>query len=249
MTLFKAELIYFLRSPIIWLIMALSAFISAWFFLLSLELFSNMQIKFAQMSDAPTLLQGIIFPVVSAQAQLSIGIVAIIAGLSFSRLHNNNGWLLIKMQQRTEWFVIRCKYFALMVIVMIFLLPTFLAVLSLVWMTELPIFPVIISFLGLLMLLMWMVALGMYISSMVNNAGFSILLCLVFLVILWLLSYSGLGEQWGKNWLQVLSPRYHFNQFLSNYLSLASLVFFILGTLLMLYATKVRLIHKRYTIL
>ncbi len=249
MNLFKAELIYFLRSPVIWIIMALTSFISAWLFLLSLELFSTVQVKFAQMSDAPTVLQGVIFPVISAQAKILIVIVAIIAGLSFSRLSGNNGWMIIKIQQKSEWFVIRSKYMAMLLIAMLFLLPSLFAIISLMMMTELPIVPIIMAYIGLIMLLMWMLALGMYISSLVNNVGFSILLCLVSLAILWLLSYSGLDAQWGKNWLQVFSPRYHFNQFLSDYLSVASIVFFVLGTMVMLYAIKIRLIHKRYMLL
>ena len=246
MTTFQAELKYYLRSPIIWLIMALSAFVTAWSFLLSVELFTSMQVKFAEMSDAPTILQGIIYPVISAQAKLAILIVAIVAGLSFSRLSINNGWSLIKGQHQTEWHIIKQKYLAILLVALIFTIPAIIAIFSLLIIAGLKLMPVIMAICGLILLLMWMLALAMYISSLVTNTGFAILLCIVILLMFWLLSQSSVGAEWGKNWLQVLSPQYHFQQFLSAYLSLASLFYFIVGITICLLATRIRLIHKRY---
>lgn len=228
--------------------MALSTFVSGWSFLLSIELFTTMQLKFAGMSDAPTIVQAIIYPVISAQAKLLIVIVAIVAGLSFSRLAHNNGWSLVIGAQYTEWTIIKHKYLAILFITLIFIVPTTLATVSLMMMASLPVLPIIIALMGLLLLVMWMLALAMYLSCLVSNTGFAILLCIVVLMFLWLLSQSSIDSVWGKNWLQVLSPYYHFQQFTSAYISLAAMIYFIAGTIICLWATKIRLIHKRYSL-
>jgi ABC-type transport system involved in multi-copper enzyme maturation permease subunit len=248
MTLRQAELKYYLRSPIIWLILAFTAFISAWSFLLSIDVFTTLQVKFAGMSDAPTITQGIIIPMLLAQSKLLIIVVAIIAGLSFARLSDNNSWFLLTSSQLSEWDIIYHKYSALLIIVLIFILPTLLALGCLSFITGVQFAPLALAILGLLLLLMWMSALTMLISSFVNNSGFSILLCLFVLLFLWVLSQSAVEFEWGKNWLQALTPFYHFNKFSSDYISFSSLFYFVIGTGINLWLIKIRLIQKRYVL-
>lgn len=246
MTLYQAELKYYLRSPVIWLIVAVSAFIAAWSFLLSIELFTTLQVKFAGMSDAPTIVQGIVFPLLSAQSKILIIIVAIVAGLSFSRLSNNNSWSLITSAQMSDWKIIQHKYLAVLFVCLIFILPAIVAILSLMFIVGLQILPVFIALVGLLLLLLWMLALGLLLSSLVNNTGFAILLCIVSFMLLWLLSQSAIDAEWGKNWIQVFTPFYHFKQFTTDTISWASVFYFLTGTVLFLWMTKIRLMQKRY---
>ena len=248
MTLYQAELKYYLRSSVIWVIVAVSAFIAAWSFLLSIELFTALQVKYAGMSDAPSIVQGIIFPLLSAQSKILIIVVSIIAGLSFSRLSQNQSWSLISSAQLSDWKIIQGKYLAILLVCLIFILPTIAAVLSLMFIAGLPFLPVFIAFVGLLLLLLWMLALGLLLSSLVDNTGFAILLCIVSFMTLWLLSQSAIDAQWGKNWIQAFSPYYHFKQFTSDYIPLASIFYFVVGTFLSLWATNVRLIQKRYSL-
>jgi len=247
-TVFQAELKYYLRSPIIWIIVALSAFVSAWSFLLAIDLFTVMQVKFAAMTDAPTIVQGVIFPVISAQAKLLILIVPIIAGLSFARLQTNNGWSMVNAYAFSELHFIKQKYLAVLLVSIIFIVPSFIAVLILAFMAHISFVPIIYAMIGLLLLLMWMLGLSMYISSLVSNSGFAILLCLVILLMLWVLSFSGLDAEWGKNWIQVFSPHYHYQQFLTSYLPFSSIFYFIAGVVFCIWAIKIRLIHKRYVL-
>lgn len=248
MTLFKAELKHYLRSPIIYLIMALIAFVSAWSFLLSIELFSLMQIKFAGMSDAPTILQGIIYPVISANAKILVIIISIIGGLSFSRLLNNNAWSLVLNAQYSDNKIILQKYLAVLLVVFVFVSPALLAVCALTLLANVHLLPVLMALIGFLLLLMWMLAIAMFVSSLVDNTGFAILLCIVLFMLLWVFSQASLGEDWGKNWVQVISPFYHFQRFSSNTIVYASLFYFVVGTILALLATKARLMHKRYSL-
>ena len=248
MNIFQAELKYYLRSPVIWLVMSISAFTSGWSFLISLDLFTRMQLKFATMSDAPTTTSGIVFPMISMQALIMMIIVAIIAGLSFSRLSGSNAWSMIISSRLSEWHIIRQKYLALLVISLLFMLPILLVTLSLSIISEVEILTVLIAIFGLILLVMWMLAVSMYISSLVNNTGFAIMLSLLIFLLLWFLSQSTAGSEWGKNWIQVLTPQYHFKQFISDYYTYASLFYFLSGIFLFLYACKIRLIHKRYVL-
>ncbi|HFC30528.1 MAG TPA: hypothetical protein ENJ44_05745 [Oceanospirillales bacterium] len=245
MNIFKAELKYYLRSPLIWLVAALFAFISAWSFLMAIEIFSRMQIKFAGMSDAPTISQGIIFPVIATIAKLSLLIVAIVGGLSFSRYQQNNGWSLIHAYQKSHFRFILQKFMADALVCLLFVLPAILSVIILAIMAKISLAAIFVAIIGLIFLLLWMLSLILFLSSLSNNSGFAILLGLVILVLLWSLSHSTLDASWGKNWLQVLSPQYHFLQFLGSSLSFASIFYFLSGILLMLWAISIRLTHKR----
>ncbi len=249
MNLFQAELKYYLRSPFIWLIWAVMAFISAWSFLLSIELFSTLQAKFAGMSDAPTIVEGVIFPLLFAQSKLLMLVVAIVAGLSFARLSQNQSWSLIVATQLSDWQIVLQKYAALLLVCIIFMLPNLLAILSLLVMAQLPGLPiliVVIAMLGLLLMLIWMLALGMWLSSLVDNSGFAILLCLAVFMLLWLISQSNLDAAWGKNWIQVFSPFYQFSRFTADTVPFVSVYYFVTGAAISLWAVTVRLLHKRH---
>ncbi len=245
MTIFTAELKYFLRSPLIWLVAALFAFVSAWSFLMAIELFTALQIKFAGMSDAPTITVGIIFPVIATLAKLSLLVVAIVGGLGFSRYSHNNGWSMINAHCGTDFIFVWKKFSACLLVCSIFLLPAISAVLVLALMAHIPIITVFIALFGLLLLIMWMLAGVLFLSSLSNNAGFAILLSLVVLIFLWSLSTSSLDASWGKNWLQVLSPHYHFLSFLSSSITYASVFYFLCGQMIFLYACTQRLAHRR----
>ena len=246
MTVFQAELKYYFRSPIIWLILSFSAFVSAWSFLLTIDLFTTLQIKFASMSDAPSITQGIIFPLLKAQAKILMVVVAIIGGLSFARLADINAWSLLLGAGCSEWKLVRQKYWALVLVVLIFILPSLLAIMSLVFMADIQWWPVLLSIGGLLLLLFWMTAIAMLVSSFINNSGFAILLNLVLFMLLLLFAQSIDDGSWGKNWLEVLSPYYHFIQFQGSYVSWATVLYFMLGILLSLWFIRIRLIHKRH---
>lgn len=246
MNLFQAELKYYLRSPIIWVILALSAFISAWSFLLSVEIFTTLQVKFVGMSDAPTIANGIIYPLIGAQSKILIIIVSIIGGLSFARYSETISSHLISNSQLSASQVIKHKFMALLLISFLFIFPTIAAIVSLVFMTKIHIFTISVAILGLLLLMIWMLALALLISSFVKNTGFSILLCIVVFLGLLLLSQSSFDNSWGKNWIQVFSPFYHFKQFTNDYVPYSSLMYFIVGSLLSLWLAKIRFVHNRY---
>lgn len=248
MNVFQAELKYFLRSPLIWLVLAVSAFISAWSFLLTLDLFTSLQVKFATMSDAPNITQGIVFPLLTAQSKILMLVIAIVGGLSFARLADANGWSLLISAQCSDMKIIMHKYLALLVVMFIFVVPLLLAIISLVLLSDIELWPVLLAMAGLFLLLMWMGAISMLLSSFVNNSGFAILLNLVFFMLLWLFSQSANDGSYGKNWIEVLSPYYHFVQFQSSYISLASLLYFVAGTVFILGFVRIRLVHKRYSL-
>lgn len=248
MTLFQSEIKYFLRSPLIWLILSLTAFLSAWSFLLSIELFTTLQVKFAGMSDAPTITQGILTPFISSQAKILVFITSIIGGLSFARLSHNNGWSLLHLTQYSEFRIVWQKYSALIAVCFLFISPALLAVVSLSIISGIQWLPVIVMSSGLVLLMLWMLALTMMLSSFFSNSGFAILLSLIVLMALLLITQSGLGAEWGKNYLQIISPFYQFFQFTKNTIPITSIAYFVFGITLFLFIVKVRIMHKRYVL-
>ena len=245
MTLFQSEIKYFLRSPLIWLILSLTAFLSAWSFLLSIELFTTLQVKFAGMSDAPTITQGILTPFISSQAKILVFITSIIGGLSYARLSHYNGWSLLHLTQYSEFKIVWQKYSALIAVCFLFISPALLAVVSLSIISGIQWLSVVVMSCGLVLLMFWMLALTMMLSSFFSNSGFAILLSLMVLMVLLLITQSGLGAEWGKNYLQSISPFYHFFQFSKNSIPVASVAYFIFGIALFLFIVKVRITHKR----
>jgi len=246
MNTFQTEIIFFKRSTLLWFILALFAFVSAWSLLMTMEVFASVQVKFASMSDAPTLYQGIIYPVMVMQSKLMILLVAIVAGLSYSRLSQNNAWPLLLSSCQSEWSIVVQKYLASFVIAMVFVLPVFAALICLSFLAKIAIFPVLMSLFALLLLIAWMLAMGHFLSSLVNNAGFAVLLCTLVLMVFLMLSQSTIAVTWGKNWIQVFSPFYHFKRINSDIFSMVSLFYFFSNIALLLGLTMIRLKHKRY---
>lgn len=230
----------------IWVVMAVFAFVSAWFFLMSTELFMTIQTRFAGMSDAPTVMSGIVFPMITMQAKLSVFIVSIISGLSFSRLQHENGWFLILSNPQSEILTVGQKYIAGLFVSILFQMPLIFALGFLGFQSTLPFLPLSIALAGLFFLIAWMAAFALFISTWVNNSGFSILLNIIGLLALWSLSNSVLDSSWGKNWMGLLSPQYHFRQYLTDKLALESIYYFLMGTAVLLFAASVRLQHRRY---
>jgi ABC-type transport system involved in multi-copper enzyme maturation permease subunit len=245
MTPFQAELKYYLRSPLIWLVATVFAFVSAWSFLLLFDLYIQNQVKFAGMSDAPSVYEGIIFPAIQTQAKLMIVVVSILGGLSFARLYQNNAWSFVQHSQHSEIKIIINKFMAVFTVSILFLVPLFVASALLMFFANLPLLPLLIACLGLLMLLFWMLSLSLLISSLSQNSGFAILMSLILLIMLWMLSQTSLDATWGKSWIVSFSPQYHFKQFFSAYLSYASLFYFASGTMILLFACQIRIIQKR----
>ncbi len=245
MTLYQAELKYYLRSGLIWFVAAIFAFISAWSFLLLLDLYNQNQVKFAGMTDAPNIYEGIIFPAIQTQAMLMIVVVSILGGLCFARLYQNNGWSFIQQSQHSEIKIILNKFMAVFTVSILFIIPLLIASLLLVFFTNLSILPLLIASLGLILLLFWMLSWSLFISSLSQNLGFAILMSLILLIMFWMLSQTSLDASWGKNWIISFSPQYHFQQFFGSYLSYASLFYFGFGTLILLLACQIRIIQKR----
>lgn len=243
-----AELNYFKRSTLMWFVMALFGFVSAWSLLMTMEVFANVQVKFAGMSDAPTLYQGIIYPVIAMQAKLMILLVSIVAGLSYSRLGQYNAWSLLLTAHCSEFLIVQHKYWATVLVACFFVLPLFLALMCLSFFAKMAVLPVLVSLFGLSLLILWMLALCHYLSSLVTNAGFAVLLCAMVLMLFLMLSQSASSASWGKNWLQVFSPFYHFQRFNSDTFSLVSVFYFVSNISLFLWLTTIRLRHKRYSL-
>ena len=200
------------------------------------------------MSDAPTITQEILTPYLSSQAKILVFITSIIGGLSFSRLNHNNGWELLHGAQRSAFKLMVQKYLALVVVCLLFITPALLATVSLIIVSLNPWLQVVILMLGLVLLMLWMLALTMMLSSFVKNSGFAILLSLIVLMTLLLITQSSLGDEWGKNWLQLFSPFFHFIQLSKNRIPITSIYYFLFGIIMFLWIAKIRIVHKRHTL-
>jgi ABC-type transport system involved in multi-copper enzyme maturation permease subunit len=104
---------------------------------------------------------------------------------------------------------------------------------------------VVIGVMGFTLFMLWLMALGVLISSHCQSTGTAVLLSLVVFVAVWMLGSDVAGEEYGLNWLKLFSPQSHLKWFCAGELSLSSLVYFLGGCLCFLWLTKQQLIAIR----
>lgn len=242
---FQAEKVYFFRKPLIFVIFALLSLTFSWGFLSLIDVFQANQIKFSGMTDAPSVLEAVVFQALQWQVKLLLVLCSIIGGLTYARWNQNNlhSFYLQSSQSTPHWVL--SKFAFAIFLMLIFSLPSLLQIFYVYVKAEQFSIRIVSALCGWLLVLAWMIAFTQFISSLLKNSAFAILLNIVVLGFSWFIGFSLTDNSWGKNWIQVLSPSYQFQQFLTVQISLASVVYFLFGIGILLLATTLVLKHRR----
>ncbi len=227
MTWLKKERLFLWRSPAIWLVLALLTFSSAWLFWLMVDRYVQLQTSFADLAQPPAVTSHLLVPFFKTVAQLALMLMAVISGMSVAQERSQGTWIHVFQQANR---LVLNKWLASWSVSLVLLLVLVLAWWCLDSASQIHQPVVALSLLALLLLMGWLQALGMYISSLSEQSGMAILLSLVVFTLLWMLGENQALAAYGVNWLSLMSPLKHFDWLSSGQLSWASVLYFVLGT-------------------
>ena len=250
MKVFKKEWKTSTRSAAMWLVLAIFSLIAAWIFWILMDGYVQSQTRFSQLPNPPSVTEVVFLSFLKTLAILMIFVVAIISSLAFAAEKRNGTLALLLQNRRGDWHTIGSKYVALLLQLTLFLTPLVLVLVTLNLATELHQQQVFTAMLGLILMVMWMAAFGLWFSLLVSNTAAAVLLSFLVFASLWVIGQTAVSAaEWGKNWLVVLSPAYHLQQFHQAQLPLASLWYFLGGAGVGLWLARYTLNQQRSQLL
>ena len=233
------------RRPLIWLVLALLSFIVAWLFWQLLDRYSSLQVSLQSLPNPPSITDALWVPFVLILAKLLLLLIAMTAGLSLAQ----------ERAQKTLWYLLinRSNYAPVVIAKLMAQWPIFiwiwlqLAVVAALLATGGTIngWQMISGAIGISLLVFWLMALGQLISSYCQSTGTAVLLNVVVFVLLWMINGETVGEDYGLNWLSLVSPVHHLQWFCAGEVSLSSVLYFIGGAWLFMWLTKNQLKRLR----
>ncbi len=229
------------RSPMIWLVLALLSFIAAWLFWQMIDRYTQLQHGFQALPNPPSLTTNLWVPYLLILAKLVLLVVAMTAGFSFAqeRAQKTIWYLLINKQKFIG--VVCAKLSAQWPVLLWSWLLLACACIMLAVGGTINFSLILTGTLGLSLLIIWSMALGQLISSFCLSTGTAVLLNVLVFVMLWMLGADILDQEYGLNWLSLVSPAHHFNWFCTGEIGISSLIYFVGGSGLFIWLTSAQL--------
>lgn len=229
------------RRPLIWLVLTLLSFILAWIFWQMIDRYSQMQISLLNLPNPPSITAALWVPFVQTLAKLMLILVAMTAGVSLAqeRAQGTLWYLLINRKKLTP--IVLAKLVAQAPILIWVWLQLAVVMMLLATGGSINLIQMFSGALGLSLLLVWLMTLGQLISSFCHSTGTAVLLNLVVFVLLWMLGGQNIGQDFGLNWLALVSPVHHLQWFCAGEVGLSSLLYFVGGAILFMWLTSLQL--------
>ena len=128
----------------------------------------------------------------------------------------------------TSFSIVAGKYLALLMIVASFLLVTLVYPISTSFFTDIPVAPLVTSYLGLFLLASTYAAIGLFSSSLTSSSALSVIMGVILNISLWFISQ---GKDFSNNpifveVIEYLSLGQHLTHFIKGSVVVSSVVFF-----------------------
>lgn len=238
MSVFGKELRNLLRSPVLWLMMALLSFVTAWMCWQMLDRYLSLQYQLSQLPYPPAISQTLWQPMLLMLAKVMILLVALVSAGVMTRERAEQTTLYLLLSQRSAWSVVTHKFMAAMLLLLYLWLHLLLIWALLETGGSLNGWQVFTGVTGISLTLIWMLSLGMLIAVHNSSMAAASLMTVLVLAGLWVLGAGSYASEFGLSWLSLWSPAHHLKWLLSAELSVSSLVYFVGGTWLFLSLTN-----------
>ncbi|MCB1582067.1 MAG: ABC transporter permease subunit [Marinicella sp.] len=223
------------RAPMLWLALALMTFISYWLLWQMIDKYASLQANFAMLSNPPTVTNSLWVPYVLLLAKLMMLLVAYSSSFSFAQERGQHTLWYLLINRNSCVAVIAQKFIAQMVILLFVALLLVITVVLLSQGGELNALLVTTSMIGLFLYIIWLIAMGMMISVISQSSATAFLASVMIFTMFWMLGGESVAQEYGVNWLHLLSPAHHLRWFTQGELSLSSVIYFVIGTCLFFY--------------
>lgn len=217
------------RAPLMWLTLALMTFISFWFLWQMVDKYISLQANFAALPNPPNITTALWIPYLMLMAKLMMLIIAFTSSFTIAQEKGQQTLWYLLINRQSYGYVIAQKIKAQTVILWYVLMMLGVTLLLLSQGGELNWSLVIAGVIGLLLFVLWLIALGILISTFSQSSATAFLASVVAYTLLWMLGGEGVAQEYGVNWLHLLSPAHHLRWLTQGELSLSSMIYFVVG--------------------
>lgn len=225
----QKDLVSIWRGPLIWLVLAIISFVSAWLMWQMIDRYVSLQTSFSALPNPPNITSTLWQPFVMTLAQLMMLPVALTTGLSLAQERAQQTMWYLLINRSSTGTVIWQKYKAQLMIILFAWLMMIISVLLLSAGGNVSTVMIFTSALGMSLYLIWLLALGLMISAALQSTGTAVLMNLLVFILFWLIGYESNDQGFGLNWLLLLSPVHHLRWLCAGELSISSLIYFLGG--------------------
>ena len=247
LTIAIRELKNLFLSPLAWAIMAVVQLILAYLFLSQLDTFMLLQPRLAGIEGAPGVTDIVVAPLLQTSGFLLLLVAPAITMRVFSDERRNRTLTLLLSAPLSMTDIVFGKFLGITLFFMLLLALLTIMPLSLYAGTTLDAGKLAAGLLGLALLLMAIAAIGVFMSSLTEQPVVAAISTLGLLMLLWIIDWSGDGQQGMTDLLPYLSLKTHFESFLKGLFSSADLAYYLLLTATFLILAIRRLDQQRLT--
>jgi ABC-2 type transport system permease protein len=230
-TLAGRELKTLFLSPLAWVILAIVQGLCAYFFLLYLDLFMQLQPRIAAAPSGPGVTDIVVAPLFSTAATVLLLVVPLLTMrlVSEERRAKTLSLLISAPVSMTE--IILGKFVGVFIFVFIMLLFIAIMPLSLLVGGSIDTGLWLSGFLGLILLLGTFCSIGLFISTLTKQPTVAAIGTFGILLLLWILNLAGSTGNGGGELFAYLSLLTHYQQLLQGIFSSSDIVYYLLVTI------------------
>jgi len=228
MPITRKDLLSLFSSPLAWSLLGLIQLILAWWFLVHLDEYIQLQDDFSQLQTAPGMGELIVAPLMDAALSLVMLFVPVLTMRSLAEEFRSNTMSLLMSSPISMVSIVWQKYLALVIMMGVIVLMIALMPLSLLLGGQLNWGQFLAACLALWLSLSTFSAMGLYFSSLTHQPAVAAAMTYGLLLFMWVLSLANASNAKDSEVFLWISPMSHFKNLLNGWVSSADLAYFLL---------------------
>ena len=227
-TLAARELRSMFLSPMAWVILAVISGLCAYFFLLYIDLYLQLQPRLAAAPDAPGVTDVIVVPLFSTAATVLLLVTPLLTMRLISEERRSQTLSLLMSAPVSMTEIILGKFLGVFVFVLLMLVPIAIMPLSLLTGGDIDMGLWASGLLGLALLLASFCSIGLYVSTLTAQPTVAAVATFGLLLLLWVLNLAGSTGNEGGGVLSYLSLLSHYQPLLKGIFSSSDIIYYLL---------------------
>ncbi len=227
-TLAARELRSMFLSPMAWVILAVISGLCAYFFLLYIELYLQLQPRLAATPNAPGVTSVIVVPLFSTAATVLLLVTPLLTMRLISEERRNQTLSLLMSAPISMTEIVLGKFLGVFAFVMLILMLIAVMPLSLLAGGEIDMGLWASGLLGLVLLLASFCSIGLYVSTLTAQPTVAAVATFGLLLLLWVLNLAGSTGSEGGGVLSYLSLLSHYQPLLKGIFSSTDIIYYLL---------------------
>ena len=229
-TIAGRELRSLFLSPLAWVILAVVQGLCAYFFLLYVDLYLQLQPRLAAVPSGPGVTDIVVAPLYSTAATILLLVVPLLTMRLISEERRSQTLPLLISAPVSMTEIILGKFIGVLTFVLSMLILIALMPLSLLAGGALDIGLWASGIIGLILLLATFCSVGLYISTLTNQPTVAAIGSFGILLLLWILNLAGITGSGGGKLFGYLSMLSHYQQLLQGVFSSTDIIYYLLVT-------------------